>query len=1216
VREPPPEIPDEAWGLGVDPEAPNDERTLHLPEALRLEQNLALLAGAGAGKTHSLVTMCLHLLSGARAERPPLPCERLGLLTFTDKAAAEMRSRLRARLDLLAQGQAEEPELRQTFTELARPFPPQAFWRATRDDLGAATIGTFHSLCTTLLRRAPAESGLDAAFELLDEREARKLVRELTERTVLERLEAGDRPLRDAVRELGFEALVGVIASVGQRLREEGQHARYVAVSDVGELRARFDTLLRRAQRLGLLGLTQVKRSTKSFEPARDFVERLSRTTFDRFAADAPRLRELWGQFSRIDALKEARACLHSGESPHPETLLELHAAVLVAPHEAAVREVMTLVEERHRELLRARGQLDFTGLLVEARDLLRDFPEARRAAQARFGALLVDEFQDTNVLQLELVMLLSEQRDGAPRPISVAFDAPHDEMRALPLQPAFLAVVGDRKQAIYEFRGADVSVFEAIAQRIEASGGGRAWLSSSRRSSPALVGALNALMPGVLGRAVYPAPPQPFEVLYEARRDDLSAVRTLDAPGTPLVQLVDPDADGPAAARRLADAQAVARAVAALLAEPAQIIDRSGAPRAVRGGDVAVLFRRFTGLEAYRQALVEHGVRHRVIRGRGFFGATEVIDVASLLTLLVAPDDAVALAAVLRGPAVGLVDADLVQLAFPEGEAPRGLRGVVGQGAPWPPGLSPEGLRALEDFTTAFHAIRAERDRLGLRALLKVLYERFELRLAWAASPFGDQALANLDKLLELASARERHGVGGAAFARELLELSEEAPTEAQGEVLDELDSDVVTLLTVHQAKGLEWPIVVLPDLEAKTDGESGALRFDRTQGLALRAVGTERGLAEPYRFVRTREVRQRRAQAEAQRLLYVALTRARDRVVLGLCGPTRGNTWAKTLLAACENLSPGQRSTLDVSSLPAGRAPVTLAPPLDAAAEVSRAIERVVQPPAPQPRRVVLPVTQLQVFEECPERYHLAFQVGLPEWPGQLDWQPLAADDDEAPTDDVRARGTAAHRLLELTPLPLVGTPALDEALRRLRHSEGLAEDASDEVLGWVRAFWATPFGASLAARGEGAVHRELPFVLSLGDDTFSLRLKGQIDLLLDEGEALTVVDYKTSHPPAEGLDGYRFQLACYALAARRLAGRDVPVRAGLVFLRQARPVAQFLEGLPSVQALEETLVSAARRLVTAQHQGAWPRREPSVCRALGCGYVSRCHPGGRGV
>ncbi|HEY0882906.1 MAG TPA: PD-(D/E)XK nuclease family protein, partial [Archangium sp.] len=837
----------------------------------------------------------------------------------------------------------------------------------------------------------------------------------------------------------------------------------------------------------------------------------------------------------------------------------------------------------------------------------------------------LVDEFQDTNRLQLELVLLLAEKRGGARTPVSRAFESQHQEIISLRQEEGFLAVVGDRKQSIYEFRGADVSVFEVMARAIEANGGGRAYLRHSRRSTGPLLEVLNTGFKQVLGPAAAATPPNDFEVVYVPEHDDLAAVRAVAPAGPPVVQLVDARLGGdkiPADQMRAADAEACARAIGAGLAGTWTVMEKD-VERPARGGDVAMLFQRFTQLELYRQALVRHGVRHRVVRGRGFYGAQEIVDLASLLAVLADPDDALSLSAVLRSPLVGLTDSEWVALAAPKQgrrwqlkarevleasglsepveDRPEEQHAGPPSPRPSPPQGEGEGAGRLNEFRRRYSALREERDRLGLRGLLRVVLEVFDYRVAVAAGPFGEQALANLDKLLVLATAREARGVGVAAFAKELLALADEAPREAQGEVVDELDLDAVTLCTVHQAKGLEWPIVVLPDLPTQLRNETGSVRFDRTLGLGVvRPAALE---MKSFSAQRIYEQLMRRARAESLRLLYVAMTRARDRVVLGLRAPNcPDKTWANDCSAFFPIRVSGDRpEVVDVSKLEHRRKEAP-APSIDALDEVKSLLETLRAPKPTVTAAMVLPVTQLQDLVSCPRRFHFLHQVGLSERPGLR-----VFSDAEDTDDDVRARGTAAHKLLELTPLNVVGTPELGATLRELRRTSGLDRVAGDDVLGWVERFWASDFGRSLPSR---LVHRELPFALRLGEPGgTTLLVRGQIDLLVITPDELIVVDYKTSTIPPSGLESYRFQLGCYALAAQRFAGK-LPIRAGIVFLREEALEPLFVAALDP-ESLGTSLVTESRGLVEAQRTGEWPGRDRSRCDALGCGYVYRCHP-----
>jgi hypothetical protein len=285
---------------------------------------------------------------------------------------------------------------------------------------------------------------------------------------------------------------------------------------------------------------------------------------------------------------------------------------------------------------------------------------------------------------------------------------------------------------------------------------------------------------------------------------------------------------------------------------------------------------------------------------------------------------------------------------------------------------------------------------------------------------------------------------------------------------------------------------------------------------------------------------------------------------------------------------------------------------------------------------------VTQLEDAVQCPRRYQLAHQVGLSERPKSYEWR----EDDEPPAaGDARSLGISAHRLLELVPLSESGAPSTQpsnaqpvrsrrppnradqsgpstslglngsvrDILTALARSEALPLGEDDAVLSWVERFLATPYGRGLKDLGDARVRRETPFVLALDAPRvrdFRLLLRGQIDLLVERDGTIDVVDYKTTHRPKAGLEPYQFQLSCYALAARALVGKDLPVRSGIAFLLDEDPSPQFLAALPARETLGAELVQAAQGLMRAQVEGVFPTRPRARCVELGCGYVYRCH------
>jgi ATP-dependent helicase/nuclease subunit A len=1201
--------------------------------SLALERNLALLAGAGAGKTYSLVTMVLHLLAGAREAAGPLKPSRLCMLTFTDKAAAEMRSRTRARLDALVQADAKEPELRASLERLGRPFPSQDAWRALREELGAATVGTFHSLCGQLLRRAPPGLGIDSSFEVLDELEALELVQDVCERVVLEALEAGDAYARELCQELTFsgtgfsDGLVASLRQVYGKLREEGLKAASVALSNAEEARAELEALFQEALRYcasareldpkGEWSSLRVacERALEGMTPQNFFEADRLASLKAAFVADGRNHARLSkGAASPIRALY----WMVFGKSDHSVLRLEDgYAAWRIAPFEATFRELLSRLEARHDAEFTRRNVFDFTALLVKARDLLRDHPGFRRQVQERMGALLVDEFQDTNRLQLELVLLLAERREGGPRLLS-----PDQELKdALPLEPAFLCAVGDRKQSIYEFRGADVSVFTVLAKKIEAEGGAQDFLRNNRRSVPALLEFFNRTFAGVL---VPGDPPRPYEVEYIPAQDDLSPVRSSLSAVPAVERLLIGEAESTADSRNQ-DAEAVARRLRVLLAPgavPCVTDELQQRVRPAYGGEVAILLRTFTYLEVYRQALIRHGVPHRVLRGRGFYGAQEVLDLASLLALLSDSDDTLALTAVLRSPLVGLSDASLFRLSSKDGLT---LASVQQRDLATVEFPARERVR-LERFLAALPSLRRERDRLGVRALLQVAMEVTGYREAMAGSPYAEQASANIDKLMALAARRDERGTGGCtAFARELRMLADADPTEAQADLLDAGDPRAVQILTIHRAKGLEWPVVVVPALGGKRRNTSARAHFERTHGLALRPWLPDT-LAEfrSRRFEQVKEELKARESAEYRRLLYVALTRARDMLILsGSAERSASDSWWHMLAARLEaDAALRQRvEDVQVDKLPPPADPLPPSPQQlkQAEARVEAAVQRVHDGAAVrEPREALASAAALQDFMACPRRYRYLHQLGLcgarpwelpsrsiPPWVEPESWVEA-----RVPVQLVPPLLRELNPRMALAPVP-ERRAHLEKLLRRMGRLP--EEEGMNEALAMAERFLASELARGLASSPASSVHRGLSFMVELPEGTSSGRtaVSGELDLLWEtpKGEAWVIAWRPGARHPL-GAASAAHELMAQGLAARRLVREGVTVRVGVLFLGEPHPEPEFLALPGGVEESAELLSEAVRALVRGEARRQWPGREKLTCQALHCGFAEHCH------
>ncbi len=1106
--------------------------------------NAVVQASAGTGKTHNLVALCIQLLG----REPPVPPALLWAVTFTEKAAAELKGRIRARVDALAAGDAK--------------------WERIRRDLGLAQVGTIHSLCGQILRRHAAAAGVDPRFEVLDEQQSRRLLLEACETTALRALEGegGTQPRESARRlcaEMGLRAqgkfaagLAEEMAGLLQKLAETGTSPLQIVpdprAAEEDDARARrsleraFDDLRAALARSGREAPPSPERLLRTCPPGQ-----LAAAWRELRASSPQPLRAQGADKEPIVAARDAFAAALDADAGVRGAALALDLAQLAGR-----------ASRRHRELKARRGALDFDDLTRLCRDLLANDPRALFAERERLGALLVDEFQDTSAAQIEIFELLSADR------------------------PAL--IVGDRKQSIYDFRGADVAGAQRYAQRLLDRGATRYVLAESRRSRPALVALANALFARALS-----ASGEPFDTPFSAD-DELTASRP-PGPDGPCAELLDV-----AGAGVEAEAEMVARRIAALVAPgaPERVFDRDGTARPVRGGDVAVLLRRFTNLEAFRRALLRLRVPHLVYKGRGFHSAREVVDLVALLAATVDPDDRLALATVLRSPFGPLSDDALVLLAQ--------RRWSLDE-----EGLRPDDAEALRKIRALLQTLRREADRLGPASLLEAALAETDYVACCAAGLYGEQAAANVEKLVALARARELRGIGVRALLAELRQLSAEEAPEAEAAVVEDGDPHAVRLLTVHAAKGLEFPVVFVPECASPSvNGVADRVLLDREAGFFFKARGPDGKRRWGPRGAAASGRRRARELAQSRRLLYVAVTRARDLLVLSGRAAKKEESWRQFI----DQVAPSciERGLLRIvrevgapSSAIRGGPAVDPAGPLDAAAGAAHPdVERVV---AAAPRAGVMlsaPVTQLADAVACPRRYQLLHELGLEERPDPEHPLPEPLGTDSSPAT---ALGRLVHRLLELSSLQIDGAARRDE-LEQILRLEGEDPGAHAEVIDAACAFLDSPLARRMAGAPPGRLHRELPFVLRLSRPPGpELLLRGQIDaLLLDED--VTVVDYKLSQ--ARDTGRYAAQLDAYALAARELVGESpLPVRTGIVFLRTKS--APFVERPPAPpDAVRAQLLEAAQAIADGRRTGRWPTVPVDRCREIGCGFVRRCH------
>jgi ATP-dependent exoDNAse (exonuclease V) beta subunit len=836
-----------------------DEAARHAIRSV-LDRTLVVEAAAGTGKTTELVRRILSLICTGTTT-----LARIVAVTFTEKAAAEMKLRLRAEIERRRQAS------RTTSTERERLDTALA-------ELEVAHISTIHAFCAELLREWPVESGVDPMFETADEDRQERLYDEAFERWFQRALadppEGIRRVLRRKAEDKGGarESLRRAGLAVVDQRDFDGPWRR-----DPFDRDAAIDAVIPTLAALGALAqqaTNEKSYATQSIAEVERFVAELARRESlrprDHDGLEAE-LRvfargKFWkwkasGKYFGKDLLRTDVLAQRDAAKQRLDELLERADADLAA---CLRRDLQSLV--RAYETTKGRvGVLDFLDLLLLARDLVRDHAEVRRELQARFSHFLVDEFQDTDPLQAEILLLLA-----ANDPAEADFS------RATPV-PGKLFAVGDPKQAIYRFRRADVTLYESIKRRLIATGADQVNLTTSFRSTPSIQDAINAAFSGQMRGS-----PDGSQAQYVA----LSPFRNepLDQPTIIALPVPRPYSDWGKITNYAIDASlpdAVAAFVDWLLNESGWRVTERDSPSErvpVAARQVCLLSRRFSSFRSdvtrpYVRALEARRIPHVLVGGRSFHDREEIIAIRSALNAIEWPEDELSVFATLRGPFMALGDDAL--LAF------RAARGNLHPLKPIELGDLDELTRPVGEALQLLRTLHLRRNRRPVAETIAHLLEATRAHAGIAIWPSGEQALANLLRVLDRARRFEANGaISFRAFVRKLDEEAERGDAE-EAPIVEE-GTDGVRIMTVHKAKGLEFPIVILVDPTCPLIHQEPSRYVDPKASLwAMPLAG-----CIPTELVEHRDEVLRHDSAEAVRLSYVAATRARDLLVIPVVG------------------------------------------------------------------------------------------------------------------------------------------------------------------------------------------------------------------------------------------------------------------------------------------------------------------------------------------
>jgi ATP-dependent exoDNAse (exonuclease V) beta subunit len=1059
------------------------------------ERAFALAANAGSGKTSVLVERFVRAVT-----EDGIAPGRLLAITFTERAAGELRARVRAQL--VACGR------REAAAEAASAF-----------------ISTFHAFASRILRAHPLLAGVAPDFTVLDEGRTAAISERAFQLALADWL-THDGAL-DLAATFGVEGLQAAIVAAYIERRSRGERIpRLPPAAPVGDSTAARERLVRACETLSgeLAGATQTASVTRS-------LERLAycRALLERVASPAPSALAGGALVRRGKALETAAA------DDYEEARVDYEAALanqLAADAVPLLDELLRGFGERFAGLKAAGGGADFDDLELEALELLRSHPDVARSWSGRFERLMVDELQDTNARQMAILELL--ERDN-------------------------LFTVGDEFQSIYSFRHADVAIFRERFARLGRDGRSLV-LSGNYRSRERVLGAVNAVFSAHFGERF---------VALRAERDD--------GAGGADVELLLSDGDGweeheELLGNELASAPPWRRAEARLLAAR---IDELIAAGEARAGEIVVLTRASTATGVYEAAIRDRGITTLTPSGEGFYERQEVADLAAYVQALANPFDELALFGVLASALCGVDSDGLVALA---------LAAKQSETTVWEALDASENPR-LHGFAERFAAARraAVSRSLGEIVASAIADHGYEVYLAQLASP--ERRIANVRKLVRLAREYERREgrdlrrFADAFSAGRLGGLREaEAPPPA---------GDAVRLMTIHAAKGLEFPVVCLADLGHRPNTTPPRLLTDGRR-IGLRLPSIERKAFETLDYAELLEARRAAEAAEERRIYYVAMTRACERLILS--GAARFASWPSPEASAIGWLGPALVPDLP-SRLAAPREPVEIVagadgipvrltlcdaavaeqllagPRLTAVAPVAVPVAAVGPPPAKAgvAAERQLSYTALADFERCGYRYYLQRVLSLP------DADPPGLETTGGVT--ASERGVLVHALLERFDFARqLERPGVAQAMA-VAASLGieLAAAEAGDVAALAGAITESPFCARLAAVRE--LRREEPFGFALDGEL----LRGFIDVCGVEADGtMLIVDYKTDQIAAQDdlaariERDYDVQRLVYALAALRAGALRTEV--AHCFLRSPR------ERLSSVYLAEDAVALAS--------------------------------------
>lgn len=1058
-----------------------------------IKSNVSLLAGAGSGKTYVLMKRFVQILRADLSVNPT----NIVAITFTRKAADEIKGRVR-------QAVSECVEQAQNDLERLR-------WQEHLQKVESAPISTIHSLCSRILRDNPVETQLDPEFTILEDFEAQDFFKETLQQYLRKNIKE-NAALRRLVQTYGVNSFVNQVTALGDKLSElvcednlaepylkakeelpALQQKLFAAVRTVIEAREALGAKTKGRQTLteaaGLLD--EMQKQLLAPEPDCSLLDAsgVVKVSGKALAAELTNLKNLRQELNHV--LLNAKGC------------------DLVQDWLAVLQEFYACLSARKQE----NNVLFNDDLDLLAIEHLQKNEALRQKYQERYKYIMVDEFQDTNERQRQLIYLLCGNK----------LDNTNN-----------LFIVGDVKQSIYRFRHADVSVFNRVKEDIAQNAGQNLGMKTNFRSTQSIVESCNTAFCQLMdlpkeeiclehheGANTGGAKVCLLQVPYKSKDDDLGAKED--------------------------KWQKEAEAIAAYLQQELPKVE----PQLRPGASKAILLRAMTHCEALRQTLQGYGINCVVVKGKGFYEQQEVLDILNLLAALHNRYASLELAGALRSNYFGLDDATLTQL-FWQTENDQPLWDVlqaVGSGE-LQLNLQPEQQALAMHAAERLRSLRQAAALMALPELFAQLWDELKPEFVLSQQENGPSKLANIKKLRRLA--QQYCQTKQASLAEWLQNVKDLRASSSKEPAATVQADDALQIMTIHNSKGLEFDLVILPQLDKSVHGDTASIKYlpgkEGEQGLlGIKVPDKEMQLQNSgvYELAKARD--SELEEEESRRLLYVAMTRAQKQLLMvgtvaeeklpeAVIALPSAKGWWQQLQAVYEVDWDKQESSCPWVRLLCADA---LSPAVEQQGEQQQlALEPLALAPLPAYAacgRTCFTASALQTYLHCQRQYYYQQVLAVPE----LEQTVAGEQAHELPAS---VTGSIVHKALEL----YNGYNA--EAVFAIALDEFAPGAEAAQARSMFNAYIVSDLYKALPKKQK----RELEFVQPLQQE---LAAEGVIDLLaFDEDDKMIIVDYKTGTPPEpdEVKLGYAYQLALYKDAAEKLYPGKKVVRAELHFLQ----------------------------------------------------------------